>query len=151
MLHRRRYAPAMGASFLRDGDESQIRNAWTGLALVTAPGLLLLLFLFVSLQTGWSRIAQTVKNDQECNRTHWHSHTLTHKQQQAIIKLIIRLIWIFLFFVFSLLRISKHVNSESGPGLWSKCKPYHAANKCFNAVLLASPERIRGAGVVLVT
>lgn len=35
--------------------------------------------------------------------------------------------------------------------LWSRYEPYHAANKCFNAVLLASPERIRGAGVVFVT
>lgn len=71
-------------------------------------------------------------------------------KQQAMIKLIIRLILMFLF-LFCHLRISKHVNSQSGQSLWSRYKPHHAANKCFNAVLLASPERIRGAGVVLVT
>lgn len=50
----------------------------------------------------------TLRNDQDSKSSHWRSQRHTQEQQQAVIKLIIRLIWIFLFF--SLLRISKHAN-----------------------------------------
>lgn len=69
-------------------------------------------------------------------------HPRAGNKQRAAIELIIRLILMFLF-LFCHLRISKHVNSGGrAESLWSRYKPHHAANKCFNAVLLALlPQR----------
>lgn len=139
------------------------RKGVIGPKLASTPSLLLL-FLLIPPQTAsaewrndisWRKGKEckicTIRNDRESNSIPWHRQKHTQEQQQAIIKLIIRLILMFLFFFpFWGFQTCKQ-RARCGQSLWSRYEPYHAANKCFNAVLLASPGRIRGAGVVFVT